>query len=174
MPLLKYYVDVNLLLWGCISGLVNRKAMFWPHLRPWVCNARIRVTLVFFCLPPTQVLNVSPLSFSYVDYMSLTLAYRRISAALCTATVFSIFPLFCFAASISAFLILLVFSAWASLPYFFPWLSFLFIPLYHLGDCILVLLCPCCFLLKDLLGIQFADLSSSWHFFMALQCSLFS
>lgn len=103
------------------------------------------VLLWSFCLPSIQVLNVFPLSFSYTDYMFLTLAYRTISAVPCPATVFSIFPLFCFDSSISPFLILLVLLLELLFHIFFPIAFFPFHPLVppgrlHLGSTVYMLL----------------------------------
>lgn len=97
------------ILCGCKFITVGLR--FWPcsdHTSGLGCAMLRSVLLWSFCLPSIQVLNVFPLSFSYTDYMFLTLAYRTISAVPCPATVFSIFPLFCFDSSISPFLILLV------------------------------------------------------------------
>lgn len=171
MPLVKYYVDANLLLWGCVSGLVSRKAMFWPYLGPWVCNAQIRVALVFlpsFHLSSERVSSFFLLHWLYVPHIGLQNNFCCSLSCHCLQH----FPSFLFWLLNFPIPNSFGLTAWASLPYFFPWLSFLFIPVYHLEDCILALLCPCCFLFKYLLGIQFADLSFSWHFSMVLQCSV--
>lgn len=82
------FITVGLHFWPCEQ---KGNVLTIPQALSVQCSDLCYSVVFFFCLPPTQVLNVFPLSFSYVDYTSLALAYRRISASPCPDTVFSIF-----------------------------------------------------------------------------------
>lgn len=118
MPLVKYYVDANLLLWGCVSGLVSRKAMFWPYLGPWVCNAQICVALVFlpsFHLSSERVSSFFLLHWLYVPHIGLQNNFCCSLSCHCLQH----FPSFLFWLLNFPIPNSFGLTAWASLPYFF-------------------------------------------------------